>query len=131
MKYLILVLARCAALRTLFLVTLLFAPIVRSEAATSEWLFAPQPNFPRTALNKATEDDVKLRVVVAKDGTVTGAIISKSAGDPTIDQVAREAVLKWKMNPAAVKPEDLTRGREQSIKVRKATPGFEIRTNTM
>ena len=50
------------------------------------------------------------------------ATTSKSSGDATLDEAARSAVLKWKMNAAAIKPGYLTKGYELRIDFRQETP---------
>jgi TonB family protein len=100
------------------LLTFLLARACRSETSTSDWRSAPKPKFPVVALKRWSEGSVKLRIVLAKDGTVAAAAISKSSGDSTLDEVARKAVLKWRMNPSAIRPDYLTNGREQVIEFR-------------
>jgi TonB family protein len=78
--------------------------------AASVWSSAPKPNFPQSSLRKGSEGFVKLRIIVAKDGHVTNAVITKSSGDGVLDNTARNAVFKWKMNTAVIKPDYLTKG---------------------
>ena len=78
--------------------------------AASVWISSPKPKFPAAALSKGTEGYVILRTQVGQDGRVTQATITRSSGDPILDDAARIAVLKWKMNPAAIKPEYRTKG---------------------
>ena len=87
-------------------------------AASGDWLSAPKPNFPASALQKGLEGSVTLRLVLSKDGSVTSARISKTSGDPVLDATARDAVLKWKMKSSAVRPLDLTKGRQEIIEFR-------------
>jgi TonB family protein len=93
-----------------------------SQTMASLWASAPKPKFPETALRKGTEGYVIVRAYVAKDGVVTRATIARGSGDATLDEAARTAVLKWKMNPAAVKPEYLAKGYEQRIDFRQEAP---------
>lgn len=93
-----------------------------SQTMASLWTSAPKPKFPETALRKGTEGYVIVRAYVAKDGVVTRATIARGSGDATLDEAARTAVLKWKMNPAAVKPEYLAKGYEQRIDFRQEAP---------
>src|SRR5207302_10735516 len=88
------------------------------RAAASDWLSAPKPNFPSNALRKGSEGSVRLRLLLARDGSVTNARILKTSGDPVLDETARSAVLKWKMKPGAIKASDLTRGRDEVIEFR-------------
>jgi len=89
-----------------------------AKPTISVWQYSPKPKFPTDALKKGSEGSVTLRIVIAKDGSVAGARIAKSSGDSALDEVARTKVLKWRMNPSSIKPEDLTKGREQIIKFR-------------
>ena len=84
-------------------------------AAPSDWLSAPKPNFPPSALRKGSEGSVKLKLLLAQDGSVTGARILKNSGDAALDETARSAVLKWRLKPNAIKPSDLTKGRIEEI----------------
>ena len=81
----------------------------------SDWLSAPQPKFPPSALRKGSEGVVKLRLQLAADGTVRNATILKSSRDSVLDETARVAVLKWKMKPSAVRPSDTSKGRVQEV----------------
>jgi TonB family protein len=101
------------------LVVLAATPV---RAVASIWASAPTPKFPEAALRKGTEGYVVVRAAVAKDGTVVRATISRSSGDATLDETARMAVLKWKMNPAAIKPNFLTQGYDQRIDFRQEAP---------
>jgi TonB family protein len=83
-----------------------------ADGATSDWLSAPKPTFPASALQKGSEGSVKLQVVLAKDGGVTGTTVLRSSGDSVLDAVAKQAVSKWRMKSSAIKPSDLTKGRE-------------------
>lgn len=97
-------------LRVQYLVLLLLLAASPLEAAASVWVSSPKPKFPAAALSKGTEGYVVLRTQIGQDGRVIGATIARSSGDPTLDDAARTAVLKWKMNPAAIKPEYRTKG---------------------
>ena len=92
------------------------------QALASVWLSAPKPKFPAAALSRGSEGYVIVRTYLGQDGSVIRATISKSSGDSTLDDAARTALLKWKMNPAAIKPEYLTKGYEQRIDFRQETP---------
>ncbi len=99
----------------------LFA-ITKTASHASDWLSAAKPEFPGEALKSSSEGSVRLRIVLAKSGSVTQATISKSSGNRTLDEAARKAVLNWKMKPAALKPTDLTSGREIVMDFRQEAP---------
>jgi TonB family protein len=88
------------------------------EAVESDWLSAPKPNFPPSALRKGSEGSVKLKVLLARDGSVTSVRVMKTSGDSVLDETARSAVLKWKLRSSAVRPSDLTKGRNETIEFR-------------
>ena len=91
-------------------------------ATASVWVSAPKPKFPAAALSRGSEGYVIVRTYVGQDGSVARATISKSSGDSTLDNAAQTAVLKWKMNPAVIKPEYLTKGYEQRIDFQQEVP---------
>ncbi len=99
----------------------LFA-ITRPASRASDWRSAPKPDFPSEALKGGSEGSVRLRIVLAKDGSVTQAMISKSSGDRALDEAARKAALKWRMKPDALKPTDLTSGRQIVVDFRQEAP---------
>jgi len=113
--------------------TALFAVPTELCAALSDWLSAPKPNFPPSALRKGSEGSVKLKLLLTQDGSVTSAKIFKTSGDPVLDEAARNAVLRWKMKSNAIKRSDLTKGRVEEIEFRQEAmmgakyPGFIAR----
>ena len=92
-----------------------FLIFLDAQAASSDWLLAPKPNFPARALQKGSEGSVRLKLLFAQDGSVTSAELLKTSGDATLDESARNAVLKWKLKPATIKQSDLTKGRDELI----------------
>lgn len=104
------------------LVILMLVPTPVWAAAASVWSSAPKPRFPTAALSKGSEGHVIVRVFTDDTGRVTRANIEKSSGDASLDEAARAAILKWKMNPAAIKPEFRTKGYRQRIDFRQETP---------
>jgi TonB family protein len=108
--------------RHLFFLAIAVLLATSPQARASIWASMPKPKFPEAALRKGTEGYVMVRAYVAKDGTVTRTTISRSSGDATLDEAARTAVLKWKMNPAAIKAVYLTKGYDQRIDFRQEAP---------
>jgi TonB family protein len=108
--------------RVIYLTVLLVLASGFVQAAESVWVSAPKPKFPAAALSRGSEGYVIVRTYLGPDGSVTRATISKSSGDSTLDDAARTAVLKWKMNPAAIKPAYRTKGYEQRIDFRQEAP---------
>jgi TonB family protein len=108
--------------RHLLCLAVIFVMVFKSQLRASDWLSAPKPKFPRAALTKGSEGSVRLRVILAPDGSVKQAIVSKSSGDAALDATAQQAVLRWKMNASAIKPTDLTKGRKEVIDFRQEAP---------
>jgi TonB family protein len=92
------------------------------EAGVSVWISAPKPKFPEAALRKGTERYVVVRARIASDGSIAAAAIARSSGDTTLDEAARNAVLNWKMNPAAIKPEYRSSGYNVRFDFRQEAP---------
>jgi TonB family protein len=92
-----------------------------ARGASSDWLSAPKPNFPPSALGKGSEGSVRLKLFFGKDGSVTSSKVLKTSGDSVLDETARTAVLRWKLKPSAIKPSDLTKGRIEEIEFRQET----------
>jgi TonB family protein len=101
--------------RQLLFFGLIPALVCDAGAKTSDWLSAPKPKFPTEALKKGSEGSVKLQLVVDKEGHVVSSRIARSSGDPALDAAAQAGVAKWRMNPSAIKPSDLTSGRLEIV----------------
>jgi TonB family protein len=102
--------------RYLLIVGLTMFPLIAGGARQpSDWISAPKPKFPKEALKKGAEGWVKLQVVLDKAGHVVSSRVLRSSGDPVLDATAQTGVAKWRMNPAAVRPSDLTTGRATII----------------
>ena len=104
----------------------LVAPLVLAtgsvQGAAGIWASAPKPKFPEAALSKGSEGYVIVRAYIGQDGAVTRATISRSSGDSTLDEAAKTAVLKWRMNSPAIRPQYQTKGYEQRIDFRQEAP---------
>ena len=85
------------------------------DGATSDWLSAPMPTFPTSALKKGSEGSVKLQIVLAQDGHVIKTTILRTSGDPALDAAAQRAVSNWRMKASAIRSSDLTKGRETIV----------------
>lgn len=109
-------------MRTFFVTLAVLSIASLLEASPSVWAYAPKPKFPSTALSKGSEGYVNVRAVIGPDGAVSRVSVAKSSGDATLDEAARIAVLKWKMNAAAIKPEYRSKGFDVRIDFRQETP---------
>jgi protein TonB len=58
-----------------------------------------QPAYPATARRLGIQGTSLLRIYVGADGRVTEIVVTKSAGHGDMDQVAAEAVRKWRFEP--------------------------------
>jgi protein TonB len=56
-----------------------------------------QPEYPAEAREKRIEGNVKLQVIVRRDGTVT--VQNVVEGDPALSPAAIEAVRQWRCEP--------------------------------
>jgi TonB family protein len=97
-------------------VTLFIAQSTRSFA--SDWVNQSKPSFPTAALERNSEGVVKLRIVVKKDGSVDHAVVARSSGEHELDDAAKRGVLSWRIKRGAIKPADLSQGREVLIDFR-------------
>ena len=96
----------------------IFVSIAPLKAMGSDWKEAPKPAFPAAALERNSQGAVMLRIVVTTQGAVDHVAVAKSSGDRALDEAARAGVLKWKMKRGAIKPLDMTQGREVIIDFR-------------
>lgn len=62
--------------------------------------YAPLPAYPLWARRRGAEGWVQLRVQVSAAGSVVGASVMSTDGDPRFGAVAREAVENWSYEPA-------------------------------
>ncbi len=63
-------------------------------------LSRPAPNYPREALSRNIGGTVRVRAVVAVDGSVERMEVAESSGNRYLDRAAMEAVRRWKFKPA-------------------------------
>jgi len=63
-------------------------------------LSTPPPKYPGFAFEHNLEGLVVLRVDVAADGSVAGAVVERAEPKGVFDQAALDAVQAWKFNPA-------------------------------
>lgn len=80
------------------------APAPAAPAATEgalAYVDAPQPRYPRAALQSRAEGTVLLRVRVGRDGLPQSVEIARSSGHAALDDAARRQVLRhWRFQPA-------------------------------
>ena len=77
------------------------APATPLQGVQLRYLSAPAPAYPRDALVAGIQGTVTLRVLVGEDGSPLEVSIERSSGNRSLDNAARQQVLrKWKFQPA-------------------------------
>ncbi|MBA2435461.1 MAG: TonB family protein [Chthoniobacterales bacterium] len=95
----------------LFLLISFFVLLSKGEAASSDWLEAPQPPYPLVSALHKYSGTVTLRLYLKKDGRVKEVKIAKGSGSDRLDAAARMAALQWRLDPAKLTPPDTEKGR--------------------
>lgn len=62
--------------------------------------YAPRPPYPETARQQARQGKVRVRVLIAADGTVAALSLATSSGDASLDRAALETLPRWRFSPA-------------------------------
>ena len=109
--------ARCGA----FIAALLLLPFV---SATAEWINKPTPEFPLGVYFQGLEGSVVVSLTLDTSGVVTSSRVMRSSGHPSLDRLAREASMKWRLSPHSVVSTDLSVGRLELIKFRQSGAGY-------
>ncbi|PYE77906.1 energy transducer TonB [Xylophilus ampelinus] len=60
----------------------------------------PSPAYPALALRKMWEGKVVLLIQVSAEGRADSVQVSRSSGQPVLDEAAVQAVRQWKFVPA-------------------------------
>ena len=90
----------------------LAAVAASAAGANSDWIEAPQPVYPLRAAIEGDAGEVTLRVLLGTNGHVRDATIVKGSGKQVLDYAARATVLKWRLRPSKMRPNDIATGRE-------------------
>jgi protein TonB len=72
-------------------------PVIKAQA---DYLNNPKPSYPRLSKRMGEQGEVRLRVDIASDGTVTQVVLAHSSGFERLDDAAINAVKSWKFKPA-------------------------------
>ena len=91
---------------------------VFTVSAQAKWVEKPRPEFPLGVFYQGLEGSVVVSLTLDKSGRVTGSQVIRSSGHSTLDQLAREASMKWRLTPESVLDTDLNVGRLELIKFR-------------
>jgi TonB family protein len=103
--------ARCGTV----IAVLLMLPFASVRA---QWIEKPVPEFPLGIFYQGFEGSVVVSLTLDNNGRVTSSRVMRSSGHPSLDRLAREASLKWRLAPHAVVSTDLAVGRLQLIRFR-------------
>jgi TonB family protein len=109
--------ARCGTV----IAVLLMLPFVYAKA---EWIEKPVPEFPMGVYHQGLEGSVVVSLTLDQSGRVTSSRVIRTSGHPSLDRLARDASLKWRLAPRYVVPTDLTLGRLQVIRFRQSNSGY-------
>ena len=97
----------------------LVAVLLLAAAGTTnarEWSSKPAPPLPLPVLDQQWQGSVTLRLMLEQSGRVRDVQVVRSSGVPALDSIAREGASKWRLDPASVRAQDVTRGRDHIIK---------------
>jgi protein TonB len=75
-------------------------PVVTEASYDADYLHNPKPVYPIGARRMGDEGRVLLRVRVSADGNAMAVEIGQSSGFQSLDDAARDAVLRWRFVPA-------------------------------
>lgn len=78
------------------------SPVARTatDRATPQPLSTPAPRYPPQALRMGAGGTVRVKVIVAADGSVERQELTTSSGNRYLDRAALEAVRRWRFQPA-------------------------------
>jgi TonB family protein len=88
-------------------------PLVSAQA---KWIEKPSPDFPLGIYYSGVQGSVVVSLTMDKSGRVVGSQIVRSSGHSILDQLARDASLKWRLSPDSLLATDMTVGRLELIK---------------
>jgi TonB family protein len=98
-------------------------PFARAEG---KWLEKGRPDFPFAVYYQGMTGSVTLSVVLGQDGRVRSTNVLRSSGHATLDRLAREAVMNWRLSPESVLATDLTQGRVEVVSFRNDNLGKKL-----
>ena len=91
------------------------------SAAQAKWLEKPRPAFPVGVFYQGLQGSVAVSLIFDQSGRVTNTRVLRSSGHPALDELARAAVLRWRLSRDSVLPTDLTAGRVELISFRRVS----------
>lgn len=57
-----------------------------------------------------------LGLVFESNGRVSDVRVIRSSGTAALDEIAQRGAMRWRLNPASMRPSDITVGRQHLIK---------------
>lgn len=90
--------------------------LLGANSASAQWAAKPAPPLPRTVLDQAYSGSVVLGLVFESNGQMKDVQIVRSSGVSQLDNIARSGAMKWRLDPSALQPSDLTQGRRHLVK---------------
>ena len=90
--------------------------LLGANSVNAQWAAKPAPSLPRSVLDQAWSGSVVLGLVFESNGQVRNVSIVRTSGIPALDDIARDGANKWRLDPAALRPSDLTQGRRHLVK---------------
>lgn len=93
---------------------------VFTVSAQAKWVEKPRPEFPLGVFYQGLEGSVVVSLTLDRSGRVTGVQVVRGSGHSTLDQLARDASMKWRLSPDSVLDTDLNVGRLELIKFRQS-----------
>lgn len=85
-------------------------------SAQAKWMEKPRPEFPMGVFYQGLEGSVVVSLTLDKSGRVTGSQVVRSSGHPALDDLAREASMKWRLSADSVLNTDISVGRLELIR---------------
>lgn len=110
--------ATCGAAIIAVLMVLPFA------SATAKWIEKDRPDFPIGIYYSGDQGSVVVSLTMDKSGRVTNSTVMRSSGHATLDQLAREATMHWRLSPDSVLATDLSVGRLELIKFKQPNANY-------
>ncbi len=84
-------------------------------AANAKWIEKGNPRLPYGVYIEGLQGSVVLSMTLNHAGQVTDTRVLRSSGSSTLDQLAQEAAMQWRLSQDSIVPTDLTQGRVEKI----------------
>ncbi len=84
-------------------------------AANARWIEKGNPRCPYGVYIEGLQGSVVLAMILDRSGHVTDTKVLRSSGSDTLDGLAQEAAMKWRLSQDSLVATDLTQGRVEKI----------------